>query len=324
MPIIEMENVTKTFDVYHREKGFVNTLKSIVKREYIKKTAVNGISFKINKGELVGYIGANGAGKSTTIKMLAGVLVPTSGTVRVSGKIPYQNRRENAKQIGVVFGQRSQLYWSLPIIETFELYKRIYNIPTPAYKQNVDFFIDLLELEPFFNTPVRQLSLGQRMRAELATALLHDPEVLYLDEPTIGLDVMVKNKLRAFIKEINRQKNVTVILTTHDMDDIEHICDRIITIDKGNIIYDGTKDSFKETFGSGHLIEVEFYSDDVVINNPLIRLVKDNNTCKSYLINPREISVAEAVSTIARQNNIKDIKLQEPTIEDAVKKIHQT
>ncbi|WP_228469077.1 ABC transporter ATP-binding protein [Paenibacillus sp. JNUCC31] len=317
-----MENVSKEFTIYKREKGLWNSVKSIVKRDYVTKTAVNNISFNINKGEMVGYIGANGAGKSTTIKMLSGVLVPSSGTVNVAGRIPYKDRKNNAKIIGVVFGQRTQLYWSLPIEETFELYKKIYKIPDKVYQQNVEFYIELLDLHEFIDVPVRQLSLGQKMRAELAVSLLHDPQILYLDEPTIGLDVVVKQKIRHFIREINKDKQTTVILTTHDMDDIEQICDRIITIDKGNKIFDGSLSNFKEVYGAGHTIIVEFQETNVQLQDSRLTIYKEENAKKWIKFDEKEISVAEAISSIARNHNIVDISLKEPSVEDAVQKIY--
>lgn len=216
-----------------------------------------GITFSIDKGELVGYVGPNGAGKSTTIKILCGILTPTSGLILVDGRVPYENRKENALRIGVVFGQRSQLFWDLPMGETFELYKRMYRMEERRYKENLAFFIELLDMEEFLNRPVRQLSLGQKMRANLAISLLHDPEIVYLDEPTIGLDVLAKSKIRQFIREVNRQRKTTVILTTHDMDDIEQICDRLIMIDKGQLQFDGRLDDFIRTYSGGYMLIVD-------------------------------------------------------------------
>ncbi|WP_069325716.1 ABC transporter ATP-binding protein, partial [Paenibacillus nuruki] len=274
--IIEVKNVYKQFKISEREKGLFNSVKSLFTNNYHIKKAVDNISFSIKKGEIVGYIGANGAGKSTTIKMLSGILVPSSGSVLIDGLVPYENRKENAKKIGVVFGQRSQLYWNLPMEETFDLYKKIYKIPENDFIYNVEFYVDLLEMSPFLRTPVRQLSLGQRMRAELVVALLHNPEILYLDEPTIGLDVVVKQKIRKFIKEINKEKDLTVILTTHDMDDIEQICNRIITIHGGEIVYDGSLDQFKNSYSMGHQIIIEYVNDDVQIKDPRLKIITND------------------------------------------------
>jgi len=324
MPLIEVKNLTKQFDVYKRPKGFVNGLKSIFSREYERKLAVNDISFSINKGELVGYIGPNGAGKSTTIKMLAGILHPTFGSVQVNNIVPHLNRRENAMRIGVVFGQRSQLYWNLPMEETFQLYKKIYKINNADYIRNVDFYIELLELGEFLRTPVRQLSLGQRMRGELANSLLHDPDILYLDEPTIGLDVIVKRKIRDFIKALNKEKRTTVILTTHDMDDIEQICGRLITIDKGQIVYDGNIDSFKEMYGSGKMLVIDFLNETQLIDNGNFVVVKEEGGRKWISLTNPNYGAGEAVTFITNNYEIGDIKIIEPLIEDAVKKIYNT
>jgi ABC-2 type transport system ATP-binding protein len=210
---------------------------------------VDGVSFDVSKGELVGYIGPNGAGKSTTIKVLTGILVPTSGSVLVKGNVPYLKRKENAASIGVVFGQRSQLWWDLPVMDSFELLRKIYKIPAAVYERNVALFTKLLELDKFVDTPVRQLSLGQKMRADLAASLLHDPEILFLDEPTVGLDIVAKKQIRDFIRDIREERGVTVILTTHDMKDIETICERIILINEGKIMLDMSVDDVRNKLG---------------------------------------------------------------------------
>lgn len=316
--IIEVNGVSKEFKVYERQKGFYKSIQSLFQNKYTVRRAVNDISFNIQKGEIVGYIGANGAGKSTTIKMLSGILIPSSGVVTVDGRVPYENRKENAKQIGVVFGQRSQLYWNLPMEETFDLYKKIYRIPDLEFKYNVNFYIELLEMGSFLRSPVRQLSLGQRMRAELVVALLHNPAILYLDEPTIGLDVVVKQKIRAFIKEINKEKQITVILTTHDMDDIEQICNRIITIHHGEIVYDGPINHFKNQYSLGHQVIVEFAGDDVVINDPRLRILEKHNNKMIIGFNKDVIKVAEVLHIIAANHEIIDLELREPAIADAV------
>lgn len=321
MSLIRLEQVTKSFRTQQRASGLKASLKSLIKRDYITKHAVHELSFQINKGELIGYIGANGAGKSTTIKMMTGILVPTSGSITVDGRNPYKHRKENAKKIGVVFGQRSQLYWNLPMEETFELYKKIYKIEQHIYRRNVDFYVELLEMNHFLTTPVRQLSLGQRMRAELVVALLHDPEILYLDEPTIGLDVHVKEKIRLFINEINKTKHTTVILTTHDMNDIDAVCNRIITINEGQLIYDGSIDQFKQSFSTGHKLIVEFTTTQPQINDPRLKLIDSNENQFTFLINKDEISMSDAISSLATTNNIIDLKISEPNIEEAVKSL---
>lgn len=317
--MIEVQNVSREFKVFKREKGFASSIKSIFSRKYEIKKAVDQINFHIKEGELVGYIGANGAGKSTTIKMLAGILVPNEGLVRVNGKEPHLNRKDNAMNIGVVFGQRTQLFWNLPMEETFELFSKIYKIPPITFRNNVEFYVELLEMKDFLRTPVRQLSLGQRMRAELAVALLHEPKVLYLDEPTIGLDVAVKAKIRTFIKEINKTKNTTVILTTHDMKDIEQVCDRIITISKGKVIFDGTTDSFKNSFNPGHVLTVDLNDYRNKLEDSRLQLLQDEGLRKHFLFNKQKLSVAEALSIISEHYEIIDIQLKEPDIDEAVK-----
>lgn len=276
MAYIEVEDLRKEFKVVRRDKGLKNAVKSLFYREYDTVKAVDGISFTVDRGELVGYIGPNGAGKSTTIKMLTGILVPTAGRVTVAGLTPHLHRKENARRIGVVFGQRSSLEWDLPMEETFDLFQKIYRIDEAVYKRNVDFYVELLEMESFLKRPVRQLSLGEKMRAEIAVALLHDPEILYLDEPTIGLDVVAKNNIRRFIKQINAEKKVTVMLTTHDMDDIEQICHRLIMIDQGKLLYNGSLQGFKDRYGGEYTVTVVFAGDRPVEEvDPRLRLILD-------------------------------------------------
>jgi ABC-2 type transport system ATP-binding protein len=324
MALIEMHNVSKSFQVVKRQEGFWNTFKSLVSREYVSKQAVDGINLSIGEGELVGYIGPNGAGKSTTIKILAGILTPTSGKVLVDGRVPYQQRKENAMQIGVVFGQRSQLYWDLPMRDTFQLYQKMYKIDDTVFKRNVDFYIELLEMQEFLDRPVRQLSLGQKMRADLAVALLHDPKIVYLDEPTIGLDVIAKSRIRTFIREVNKEKRTTVILTTHDMDDIEQICNRIVLINKGAIIYDGALAEFKHKFSPGHLLSVQLVGDSpVVIDDVRLSIISEEGPKKQILFRQDQISVGEAVSLLTRKNSVVDLQLKEPNIEDIIKEIYR-
>lgn len=323
MSYIKVEQVSKHFRTFKNKKGFFNSLKSLFKREYEIIKAVDNISFEVAKGELVGYIGPNGAGKSTTIKMLSGILLPTSGKIEVNGRIPHQNRKENALNMGIVFGQRSQLYWDLPMEETFDLYKKMYHIPDDRFQHNVAFYSDLLEMHSFLRKPVRQLSLGQKMRAELTIALLHDPDIVYLDEPTIGLDVVAKNKIRHFIREINEQNETTVILTTHDMDDIEQICDRIIMIDKGVILYDGSIDFFKEKYGEESMLIVEFKNEDVNISDPRLEVIKEEGTIKWIIFKNKEIATAEAITQLTRKYDILDLKYEEPEIEEIVRNIYE-
>lgn len=258
MSQIEFENVTKKFKIANIEKGALGTIKSLFYREYIEKKAVDDISFHIEKGEIVGYIGANGAGKSTTIKLLCGILHPTSGNIRIKGISPYEKRKQNAFNIGVVFGQRSQLFWDLPFEDTLNLYKKMYHIPKDIFEKNFHYFVDLLDMKEFMKQPVRQLSLGQKMKANIMVSMLHNPSILYLDEPTIGLDVVTKRNLRECIKQINKERKTTILLTTHDMNDIEAVCNRIILIDKGKKLFDGSMDDFRNNYASGIEFLLEF------------------------------------------------------------------
>lgn len=319
MSFVKVENLVKEFAISKNGKGLANNIKSLFKREYTVKRAVDDISFSIQKGELVGYIGSNGAGKSTTIKMLTGILTPTSGSVMVDGRVPYENRRLNSMHIGVVFGQRSQLYWDLPMSDTFELYKKMYKINDSTYKRNVEFYVELLDMKEFFERPIRMLSLGQKMRANIAIALLHNPEILYLDEPTIGLDIIAKGKIRKFIKEINRERNITVMLTTHDMRDIEEICSRIIMIDKGKIIYDGVLNDFKLDYSQGQVVEAVFSDGEVCFENPFVRLLSDEGLKKSYVFKKNDISSVEVIDALLKSGKVTDLSLKEPDIEEIIK-----
>ena len=239
MTIIEVDHLSKVFNVPHKDPGLGGAVKALFLPRYEQKVAVDQISFSVEPGEMVGYIGVNGAGKSTTIKMLTGILVPSGGSVRVLGRDPHRERVANAREIGVVFGQRTQLWWDLAFIESLSLVARIYQVPQVRYKQLLEQFAETLELKELLSVPIRNMSLGQKMRAELAATLIHEPRVVYLDEPTIGLDLIVKERIRAFIKEQNRAKGTTVVLTTHDLGDIEELCKRVIIIDAGKLIYDG-------------------------------------------------------------------------------------
>ena len=323
MSYIEVAHVTKEFKITKKEKGALNAIKSMFHREYIVKKAVDDISFTVEQGELVGYIGPNGAGKSTTIKMLSGILTPTSGKITVGGIIPYENRKENNMRMGVVFGQRSQLYWDLPMGETFHLYKKMYKIDDATFRRNVEFYVELLDMKPFLNTPVRQLSLGQKMRGNIAIALLHDPPIVYLDEPTIGLDVLAKSRIRTFIKEVNKEKNITLILTTHDMDDIEAICNRLIMIDNGKKLYDGTLNEFKETYTGGTLLIADFDTEgSIVLPDTRLTIKKEEGFRKWIVFKKNEISPMEALALIEKQYKINDFSMQEADIEETVKEIY--
>jgi ABC-2 type transport system ATP-binding protein len=250
MPQIELENVEKTF-VVRRKRGRVRRERTVVR-------AVDGISFEIEAGSVVGYIGPNGAGKSTTVKMLTGILVPSSGRISVASLEPSRQRLQLARRIGVMFGQRMQLWWDLPLIDSFQLLRHIYKVPDDRYLRNLERFRELLELDGFLQTPVRQLSLGQRIRGELTAAMLHDPEIVLLDEPTIGLDVVAKERVREFLTAVNSERGVTVLLTTHDLDDIERLCSRLLVIDHGRLIYDGDLETLKQRYGGERVLVVDF------------------------------------------------------------------
>lgn len=324
MSLIEVNNVCKEFKAYKRQKGVVNTVKSLFVREYEIKNAVEDVNFSVEQGELVGYIGANGAGKSTTIKMLSGILVPTSGEILVDGIVPYENRKKNACQIGVVFGQRSQLNWDLPMEDTFDLYKRMYKVDEVTYRQNVDMFVELMQMQDFLRKPVRQLSLGQKMRAEIAISLLHNPKILYLDEPTIGLDVLVKDRIRKFIRELNAERKTTVILTTHDMNDIDLICDRIIMIDKGKILSDSPIGAFKEAHRESYRVHVEFSEMYHEISMPGVKLELEKDGVREYSVAKTEGSVNEILKCLSEAFQIKDISIKETEIEEIVRNLYES
>lgn len=322
MSTIEVNHLFKQYRIAKRQEGMRGAIRSLFHREYIDKMAVEDVSFSIDAGEMVGYIGPNGAGKSTTIKMLTGILVPTSGEVRVNGIVPYLDRQKNARQIGVVFGQRTQLWWDLPTIESFELLKQVYQIPDERYRHNMATFTEILGLEEFYQTPVRQLSLGQRMRADIAASLLHDPRILFLDEPTIGLDVVAKEKMRTFIQEINRERGVTVILTTHDMSDIEKLCQRMILIDKGRVMYDGELAQIKELYGAVRMLIVDF-EEEASVYVEGAEVVREEGKRKWLRFDGRKVSASQLINRISEAYDIKDLKVEEPEIEAIIRHIYE-
>lgn len=329
--MIRVENLSKDFKINKKYAGFKGAIKSFFTSEYTVKKAVDNISFEIDDGEIVGYIGANGAGKSTTIKMMTGILKPTNGIVSVNGLIPYENREKNAKNIGVVFGQKTQLWWDLPISETFSLLKDIYDVSDEDFNERMSFLKEVLELDEFFLSPVRTLSLGQRMRADLAAALIHNPKVIYLDEPTIGLDVVVKERVRKAIKEINEKYNTTIILTTHDLNDIEELCSRIIIIDKGKKIYDGEINGVKEKFGYLTTVEIQIKEEINLENFNEFNEMKDdcefklnfNENKLSITFNKNKISSSEIIGRVMKKLSVIDFVVKETSIEDIVKKMYR-
>lgn len=321
--MIEVRNLSKTFKVYHHRKGFWGTFANLFSRKHRIVQAVDNISFDVTRGEIVGYLGPNGAGKSTTIKMLTGILVPSSGSVTVNGYIPHRQRKENAKRIGVVFGQRSHLWFDLPVQESFELLRRIYRIPQAQYQRNVAMFDEMLELGAFFQTPVRQLSLGQRMRADIGAALLHNPDVLFLDEPTIGLDVVAKARIRQFIQQINAERQVTVVLTTHDLDDVEKLCNRVILIDDARLLFDGELATLRRMLSKERLLSVDYAEDYPDVRVPHAQITHREGTRVQYRFSPEEIRTAELIGTILQKFRIVDIAVQEPDIEELIQTVYE-
>jgi len=322
MPIIQTRDLRKVFRSVKRTPGVAGTLRTLFSREYVDKVAVTGVSMSLDAGELVGYIGPNGAGKSTTIKMLTGILVPTGGTVDVAGIVPWENRKANARNIGVVFGQRSQLYWDLPLIESFELLRAIYGIPRDRYRRNLDHFTQILEMGEFLSTPVRQLSLGQRMRGDFAAAMLHDPQVVFLDEPTIGLDVVAKEAIREFIAGVNAERGTTFILTTHDLADVERLCRRIVLIDKGTLIYDGEIDRIKERYGTHRTLVVELgeYYTEIAVEGA--QLESREGSVARLKFDRRAISAEALIRRLTEHYRVNDISIEEPELESIIRRIY--
>lgn len=305
--MIEVEGLKKYYKIAKRDKGLMQTMRGLFKRKYEIRKAVDDISFQIKKGEIVGFIGPNGAGKSTTIKMLSGILYPDEGKLGVNGFVPYKQRKQYVKNIGVVFGQKTQLNWDLPLIESFELMKFIYKIPQEKYEENLHKFVKLLDMEDFINQPVRQLSLGQRMRGDIVAALLHSPEVVFFDEPTIGLDVVAKEKIRDFIKYMNKTEQTTIIFTTHDMQDIEKVCDRLIIIDFGKKVYDGSIDEIKTKYAYSKTVE----------------MLLEDGTKQVQTFDVRKVPMNEVMEKLFAQYHIKDIAICEPEIDAIIRDIYE-
>lgn len=322
LPIVETQDLRKVFRTPKRAPGTLGALRSLFSREYEERVAVDGVTFSLDPGELVGYIGPNGAGKSTTIKMLTGILVPTSGSVRVAGLVPWQHRKENARNIGVVFGQRSQLYWDLPLIESFELLGAIYGIPRDRYRRNLGEFVEILEMDNFLRTPVRQLSLGQRMRGDFAAALLHGPKIVYLDEPTIGLDVVAKEAIRTFIARINAERGTTIVLTTHDLADVERLCRRIVLIDRGALIYDGDIERIKSEYGRYRTLIVRFSG---AVDRPALdgaQLVAAEDSTARFRFDRNAQRADLLVRQASERYSVEDVSLEEPDLESIIRRIY--
>lgn len=330
-PIITVHDLKKHFRVYKRHRGAFRAVRNLVSREYEWVRAVDGITFDIQPGELVGYIGPNGAGKSTTIKMLTGLLVPTGGELRVNGRVPWQERRAHVAGLGAVFGQRTTLWWDLPVIESLELLQHIYRVPTDRFCRNLDEFRALLDLDPFLDTPVRSLSLGQRMRADICAALLHDPILLFLDEPTIGLDVVAKERIRTFITHMNRERGTTVILTTHDLSDVEKLCERVMIIDRGRLLYDGTLAALRDRFGGKRELVIDLDETDPRNHTtgteatPIegAEVIARNARQVTYRFDRGAITASELIGRLSAHYQIRDLQVREPEIEETVRRIYE-
>lgn len=326
MSLIEVQALSKSYRNTVKEPGVKGAFKHLIHPKYEDKVAVSHVSFTVERGEKVAYIGSNGAGKSTTIKMLTGILLPTSGKISVNGLDPHKNRIENTKNIGVVFGQRTQLWWDIPIIESFKLLKDIYEIPGPMYKKNLEIFCDILGMEQFIHQPARKLSLGQRMRADIAASLLHNPPILYLDEPTIGLDVAVKEKVHEFLNYINKEKKTTILLTSHDLADIEKICDRIIIIDQGTVIYDDTIQKIKGELISERKINALIEDTGNVLEEKLknlpVTVIREDTNKVSILFSQNEIAAVTILENMLQITGIQDFSIEEPGLEQLIKKVY--
>ena len=322
MSFIEVKNISKEFKVNKRSAGIPGMIANMFSPKFEIKKAVNDLSFTIEKGEMVGFIGPNGAGKSSTIKMLSGILCPDSGSISVAGYIPYKQRKSYVGNIGVVFGQKSQLQWDLPVIDSFELLRAIYRIPEEKYKRNLERFTEMLNMKGFINQPVRQLSLGQRMRSDIVASLLHSPEIVFFDEPTIGVDIIGKETIRNFIKELNEQDKVTMIFTTHDMQDIEQTCKRIIIIDKGSLMYDGSLQDIRNKYGTSRRLIAEFNEETAVapIKNVIIEDLKDRKV--SFTFDNNVVDVNKLMHEVLEKYSVHDVTVAEPEIESIIQKMY--
>ncbi|CAA9547037.1 MAG: Efflux ABC transporter, ATP-binding protein [uncultured Thermomicrobiales bacterium] len=330
MSLIEAHDLVKVFERTKRAEGRFSALRTLFTRQKERTVAVDGVSLAIDEGEVVGYLGPNGAGKSTTIKMLTGILVPTSGTATIAGIIPWADREANAMNIGVVFGQRSQLWWDLPLDESLRLIGKMYRVPDERFRRNRDMLVELLAMQPFLATPVRQLSLGQRMRGDIAAAVLYEPPVLFLDEPTVGLDVVAKERIREFIEEINRDRQTTVLLTTHDLDDVERLCKRILIIDQGKVLFDGAAADLKRRYAPNRLLDITVSGDGtealrgVTAAPPAgVTVIKDEELTASFSIEPEVTPVAAVIADISARVPVIDITVREPEMDGIIREIYE-
>ena len=324
MPVISVDNARKVFRVAQKKPGLLGSLGALFRPHMKDVVAVDDVSFEVEPGEMVGYIGVNGAGKSTTIKMLTGILVPTSGSITVMGREPSRQRVANAAEIGVVFGQRTQLWWDLPLIESLDLIARIYEVDSGRYRQLLDEFSESLALADLLDVPIREMSLGQKMRSELAATLIHEPKVVYLDEPTIGLDLIVKERIRDFIKRQNAERGTTVILTTHDLGDIEELCERVIIIDAGKLIYDGPLAAIEERFGSHRTITFDVAGSTRRLDLPpaaeLVERVEDHRVILRF--DRSRTTASQVAAAIMSQLEVLDLSITEPDLASIVRQIY--
>lgn len=320
--MIEVKNVRKTFKVARRNAGFTAAVKTLFHKQYETVEALKDISFTIRDGEMVGYIGPNGAGKSSTIKIMSGILTPDSGSCIINGRIPWKERIAHVAEIGVVFGQRSQLWWDVPVIDSFELIRDIYKIPESTYRKNLSELTQMLNLQEILKTPARQLSLGQRMRCEISASLLHDPKILFLDEPTIGLDAVSKIAVRDFIKQINKQRKTTVILTTHDMQDIEALTQRILLIGKGQILLDGSLSQLKSQYSTRQTITLIYTGQAPILCEGMSFLSAMNGRAE-IIVDTSVLSVSKAISYLSEQTEIIDLSITGTTTEEMVVKLYK-
>lgn len=341
--VIELEGVTKEFKVLNRREGLLGSIKDLISRDYRYLRAVDGVTMKIQEGEIVGYLGPNGAGKSTTIKVMTGVLEPTSGKVLVNGKVPFKNRTENAQNIGVVFGQRTQLWWSLPVIESFKILRDMYQVKEKDYQDMMELYRSLVNIDEILHKPVRQMSLGQRTLSDILAAFLHNPSVVFLDEPTIGLDVSMKSKIRELIQGLNKEKNTTVILTTHDMGDVDALCRRIVIIDKGKMLYDNDMQHLHRFFGAYRTLKIclsknskdfgedftynqaEMLKEKILTEFPLAKslVVSTDKEWINILINEDEVELMKVLNYLQGVVRIYNMMLDEISTESVIKKIYE-
>ena len=331
-PIITARKLTKYFRIPDKNPGIQGAINHLLKPRYESKIAVNNVDLDISVGESVAYVGPNGAGKSTTLKMLTGILVPSSGEIFVNNLVPHKNRIENNRNIGVVFGQRSQLWWDLPVQESFRLLGDIYEIPETTFATNLNEFIEILELEPLLSKPTRYLSLGQRMRCDLAASLLHSPSILYMDEPTIGLDVAVKVRIRDFIKRINRDRNVTILLTSHDLGDIENTCERLIMINQGHIVYDGSLQKIKQQFGQKRVLRLLFnkplptaqqQAQNALQHIPSVEMNQPQPHELVIQFDTNESTVGNLINILWSILPISDLQTEEPSVEFIIRQLYE-